>query len=574
MTDGIEYYRLHGSMLILKEEKESHMSSKFTKLVLTVTLILLLTIQASASIIVAAKDSVNRKKADYKCDGKDDQVEIQKAIDKLPASGGMVELLEGTFNFGDSIEITKSNVTLRGAGKSTVLKHIPTLWVKMTKDAKKGDIKITVENISQFRVGQIIGISDDNTNPPPEPGKPYPYYNGGYYIPSEIHTIKSISKKTITLDRGLENAMLMAKNSRVAPAWPMIKAYGNAETAVGKTNLELSDFAIDCNRDNVARVFHGYAHYKRMAQLREQQHYTTYISPPATILSELHHGEELTSAIYMEYAHNLKIKNLYIHDVTMSGIFLIDSNYALIEGNTIRDYGLKGYVNCFGDYSQIIGNLVENSANEDGIIVYARPAGYTIISNNIVRNCPRGNIVINQARRAVVTGNNVYGGGGGISVCSQEATITGNYIENSAFSGISVHIFPAWKIDPAEAAITIMGNSLRDNRHGLYLDNASNISLVGNSIAGSKENAIFADAKCNSLIISNNQLLNTAGSEASGIKLGGSDNFVFGNKVKGFKKGVWLEATAGKNVVERNGFGDSAEKILDEGKDNTIERNL
>ena len=37
----------------------------------------------------------------------------QQAIDAIPAVGGRVTLLEGTFLFGDSVEITKDNVTVR-----------------------------------------------------------------------------------------------------------------------------------------------------------------------------------------------------------------------------------------------------------------------------------------------------------------------------------------------------------------------------------------------------------------------------------------------------------------------------
>lgn len=549
------------------------MLSKMSKLIATVCLILTLTSIASAALVVAAKDSVNKKKADFICDGIDDQVEIQKAIDSLPASGGQVELLEGTFNLSDSLEITKSNITLAGSGKATVLKHIPTLWIKLTKDAKKGDNIIIVENAKQFRVDQIIGITNEVINPTeasPERLEEIcgsmgcPYYVT-YYRNSEIHVVKRISGKKIYLDRGLENDLPVKENSRLAPAWPMIKAYGDAETCVGKTNLELKDFSIDGNRDNVARVYHGYCYYKKLPQ---------YNHPPASILSEIHHGEELTSAIYMEYVHNSKIKNLYIHDVPMSGIFLIRSDHILVEGNTIRDYGLKGYVNCWGNYTQIIGNLIENSINEDGIIVYDRPAGFTVVSNNIVRNCRRGNIIINQARRAVVTGNNISGGGGGISVCSQEAAVTGNYIENT-FHGVSVHVIPSlWKISPEDTAITITGNSIRNCRSGVYLYTANNASIVGNSIAQSKETAIHADEQSSGLIISNNQLLNSPGSETLGIQLLGDKHFVFGNKLKGFKKGVILEATAEKCVVERNEFVDVPEVIIDQGKENIKENNM
>ena len=112
---------------------------KIVKFELVACIIFLLTGEAAyASLTIASKDSPNKQKADYVCDGIADQVEIQKAIDSLPSSGGMIELFEGTFNFSDDVEITKSNVTIKGAGRSTILKHDPTKWVKLTKDEKKG----------------------------------------------------------------------------------------------------------------------------------------------------------------------------------------------------------------------------------------------------------------------------------------------------------------------------------------------------------------------------------------------------------------------------------------------------
>lgn len=549
------------------------MSSKSAKLVLAVGLILLLTIQASASIIVAARDSVKRKKADYKCDGKDDQVQIQKAIDALGAEGGVIELLEGTFNFGDTVNITKSNVTIKGAGKSTILKHNPTSWVKLTKDAKKGGKTITVEDVSQFRVGQLIGIANEYiapTSASPERlaeicgSSGCPYYVT-YYTNCEIHLIEKIKGKTITI-RGLENDMPLALLPRVAPAWVMIRA-------CDKTNLELNSFSIDCNRDNVARVYAGgrYSHHAAPFPSEGDPNH------PKSLTDRIHHGEELTSAIYMESAHNSKFQNLYLHDIPMSGIFLINSNYVLVEGNTIRDFGLKGYVDCFGDYTQIIGNVVENSVNEDGIIIYHGASHYAIVSNNIVRNCTRGCILLNQARRAVVTGNNVYGTGGqegvGIFVCTPEATITGNYIENAG-TGISVWapIFVG-----GDHPITITGNSIRDCYTAFGMSKINNLNLTGNVVSGKKDVGIAISStgatSGNGFIISNNQFLNSS-SEKPAIQLGGDNHFIFGNKIKGFKKGVWLESTAEKNVVERNEFADIPEKIVDEGKDNIKDGNL
>ena len=63
----------------------------------------------------------NNPKADYTCDGTDDQEVINEAISKLPGSKGAVYLLEGTYNISAEVSVT-SNSALIGTGKGTVLK--------------------------------------------------------------------------------------------------------------------------------------------------------------------------------------------------------------------------------------------------------------------------------------------------------------------------------------------------------------------------------------------------------------------------------------------------------------------
>lgn len=60
---------------------------------------------------------------DYLCDGADDQVEINAAIQALPSTGGEVVILDGTYNLTGSILVNKAKVTLSGNGQSTVLKR-------------------------------------------------------------------------------------------------------------------------------------------------------------------------------------------------------------------------------------------------------------------------------------------------------------------------------------------------------------------------------------------------------------------------------------------------------------------
>lgn len=68
----------------------------------------------AATRIVAASDSAHPESADYVCDGTADQVEINSAIASLPARGGRVLLLEGTFTVSDSVVVGQDFVTLQG----------------------------------------------------------------------------------------------------------------------------------------------------------------------------------------------------------------------------------------------------------------------------------------------------------------------------------------------------------------------------------------------------------------------------------------------------------------------------
>jgi len=72
------------------------------------------------TIVVAASNSLNQGQANFVCDGVNDHVEIQAALDALPATGGEVLLLDGTFNCEASINLD-TNQTLRGCGRNTIL---------------------------------------------------------------------------------------------------------------------------------------------------------------------------------------------------------------------------------------------------------------------------------------------------------------------------------------------------------------------------------------------------------------------------------------------------------------------
>lgn len=76
-----------------------------------------------ATIVIAASNSSTASKvaADYVCDGINDSIIINQAINSLSSVGGTVLLLEGEYNLTTAIGLN-SNVTLKGVGNATVLK--------------------------------------------------------------------------------------------------------------------------------------------------------------------------------------------------------------------------------------------------------------------------------------------------------------------------------------------------------------------------------------------------------------------------------------------------------------------
>lgn len=84
----------------------------------------------STSLTVAASDALHPERADYKCNGTDDDVEIQAANEA--ANGGIVQLIGKTFNLSSSITI--DNCTLRGEGMTTTTLNITAPTYVQRKD--------------------------------------------------------------------------------------------------------------------------------------------------------------------------------------------------------------------------------------------------------------------------------------------------------------------------------------------------------------------------------------------------------------------------------------------------------
>jgi hypothetical protein len=78
---------------------------------------------AGVTYTVAASNSTHAAGADYTADGTADEVQINAAIQALPATGGRVLLLDGTYTINAPI-VAKSGMWLQGQGAATIVKIV------------------------------------------------------------------------------------------------------------------------------------------------------------------------------------------------------------------------------------------------------------------------------------------------------------------------------------------------------------------------------------------------------------------------------------------------------------------
>jgi hypothetical protein len=94
--------------------------------------------------------------ADYTCDGTDDDVQVQTALNALPSTGGSIYLQEGTYNFSTTVYRNISNVRIFGAGYATKIK-----WQDSTNPSNIGLIKTS--NFWSITDLQIDGNKANNS---------------------------------------------------------------------------------------------------------------------------------------------------------------------------------------------------------------------------------------------------------------------------------------------------------------------------------------------------------------------------------------------------------------------------
>jgi len=436
--------------------------------------------RSTATIIVAANDSQNKEKADYVCDGTDDQVEIQAAVEAIGSTGGIVLLLEGTYNLAivdrthdSAIYVTNNDIVIQGQGWGTVL--------NLVDDTVSG-------NIVYFYNVDNVAIKDLKIDGNTDGGKEA----GGIYIKDSNNVL-------------VENCSLYAVGTFVIAVRDVTygRFIGNRIEIV--TEPSVANRGIDFDYvDGTGNTDIIVAHNRFMS--------TNYFGAKV-IASKLEHTEDIVydsnwSDCYFlvgnggEAGYNTRNVTYSNNTITRGGI--------RIRGRT----GIVKIVNNDITDGQI---LVSGNPTDDGAGALAAPV---IITGNSIYNAKNIYvdvadiaISINETGGAITVSDNIivtpgtdgiWVGYGGDTPAWHSVSISGNQIYQAAGYGI-------YLVDVDDAIVT--GNRIEESTNlGIYLLRSDDNIVSGNRLYNTVTYSIRAQTSSNNVISGN--LIKDAGSQA------------------------------------------------------------
>lgn len=253
---------------------------------------------------------------------------IQLAIDYVAKTGGTVKLSKGIFEIESPVRLA-SNIHLTGAGKETILKKMQGFQTKFIIDADYGELKLTVENASDFEIGMKIQVTDD--------------LNNSCWNVSTAY-ITAIDNNIIYIDKGLIRDYRSDKNGLVSNASSVIEV-------LDSKNVTVSNLTADGNREK--NFFADGCNSAGILILRSEK-----ITVDNVWVKDFN-GE----GISWQITENVSIVNSEVSGSGNTGLHPgTGSPFSLIQDNNIHHNDRDGLFICWRVYdSKVIGNQFHNN---------------------------------------------------------------------------------------------------------------------------------------------------------------------------------------------------------------------
>ncbi|MBM3891720.1 MAG: hypothetical protein FJ388_21610, partial [Verrucomicrobia bacterium] len=286
-----------------------------------------------------------------KATGADDDITIQKAIDSLPASGGKIVLLPGTYMLGSAIR-PKNNTEMEIRG---TLKVADAVRSELTADVASGATTLAVADARRFRVGQWVTVCEDDPRLDHKGGRRY----------GESVTIKSIAGNTLTV------------SARLGVLWAKSKWQVAGYTVGRKAFVTTSHSAIMV--EGVQRVYiHGGTDKRgEIDGNRARQSATAPLATDETV-------EDLRANCGIGIVHSswVKVENLLLRDANLHNIAFYKSDHCEAAGLESAGCNDKNICVLTVETLRLINNYCHDSVLEDGICCHAPGGPYILIANN------------------------------------------------------------------------------------------------------------------------------------------------------------------------------------------------
>ncbi len=365
---------------------------------------------------------------------------IQIAVDAIRSrGGGTVKLNPGTFDITGPVRLC-DNITLKGSGKSTILKKCNGFRTSYIIDADWGMMKAVVKDVSGFKTGMGIQLSDDE-------------HNNGWDVTTAV--ITDIVDNVIYFDNGTVNDYIAALNGVVSNGCSIVEA-------VGADNVKISDLVVEGNK-----ATNDYINGCR------------------------------GGGIYIHKSKNCLVENVRVNEFNGDSF-----SWQITEGITVRGCEASngdglGFHPGTGSDRSTVENCISHHNKGDGLFLCWRVQNGIFRNNTIYANRNNGISIGHKDTDNVFENNHVYENANqGVLFRNENEQnaghrniFTGNTIENNGTGGEAAGFY----IGGVTNNITIKNNIIRSTGKGnqktaiLIGKNSSNITAEGNTISGSKE---------------------------------------------------------------------------------------
>lgn len=335
---------------------------------------------------------------------------IQIAVDALKLrGGGTVELKPGTYKISAPIRLA-SNISLTGAGDSTILRKVDGYHSLVAVDADYGMLKVTVQDAHGFSPGMGVQLSDSR-------------YPGDWDV--TVATIVAIEGNTIFLDRPTLRDYSCDSNAVLSNTCSIVEA-------IGVENVHIAKLAVEGNKatnDFLGGCRGGAIYFQQAVGCSIENAKVKNFNGDAF-------DWQITRDITARNCEASYCTDIGFHPGT-------GSENTLIEGCSSHDNDHDGIFLCWRVKKSTLRNNTLYSNGRDGLSINKKDTDNVIVNNHIYQNGRHGvcfadygaanNSNRNLFADNIIEDNGTKESGAGFSVNSnmRDITIQKNTIRDS-----------------------------------------------------------------------------------------------------------------------------------------------